>query len=279
MLKLNFKQFFKRSKNQPYKIIEEAINLKDFKTEKETKPASIYNGRFQPFTLGHKSFIEQMKKDNPKNEIVIVLIKGGKSSLQLDKNPFSEKEQINFILKSTKDLGIKRNNIIIAENSYILTIVEAVRKKGFEPDVMYAGPDRINGYNKMLDSMIEIEGDSDDKVLKTAFNLDIEYLSGESDGTTRVKASNGKEISASLVRQSIMDDNFEDFKLYTYGYTLKDFKLMQEKIAFGLKDAKEKAIQKKIDSTKKKIEKAKTEKTKTKNENILKELEKELAEI
>jgi cytidyltransferase-like protein len=289
---IDFKTYFKMKHNMKYTLLEEAINLNDFITEKQNKKVGIFNGRFQPFTLGHKSFIKAIKDDGL--EPLIIIIKGAKSSKELDKNPFDADDQIDQILKSTKDLGITKDNILIADSSYILTLVQAAREKGFEPVAIYAGPDRLKAYESMLGSTSETE-DGEEVVLKDAFNLDIEYKSGKSDGENRVTASDGTPISASLVRKTLTDDDFEKFMMYTGNvYDKKDFEYMRDKVTSGLKDAKEKEIQKQIDKVKKAkdrklaqlkkaIEKAKTEVTKEKKqkeyENFESEFDSELEKL
>ncbi|MGB9591297.1 MAG: hypothetical protein ACPL1K_02130, partial [Candidatus Kryptoniota bacterium] len=105
-----------------------------------SKKVQLFMGRMQPIHIGHKKIIDSM--DNP----VIVVVKGGKSSEDRTKNPLSADYQIQLIKKVAPHA-----EIMTVSTGFLPKIITQLREKGMEPDTIFAGADRIEGYKKQID--------------------------------------------------------------------------------------------------------------------------------
>ncbi len=105
-----------------------------------SKKVQLFMGRMQPIHLGHKKIIDSM--DNP----VIIIVKGEKSSEDRTKNPLSAEYQIHLVKKVAPQA-----EVMTVSNGYLPKIIAQLREKGMEPDTIFAGADRINGYKKQID--------------------------------------------------------------------------------------------------------------------------------
>jgi nicotinamide mononucleotide adenylyltransferase len=137
------------------------------------KKSDIFIGRFQPFHLGHAKILDMM--NNP----VILLVKGGKSSQDKNRNPLSQKDQIRLIKKYSP-----KAKIVETKNGYIPDIVEQLKEMNIEVDTLMAGDDRIESYKKQ----------NERAGIKINYKL-----------TPRV-------TSATKVRNAIREDDHETFK-------------------------------------------------------------------
>lgn len=110
---------------------------------------------------------------------VILLVKGGKSSQDKQRNPLSQKDQIRLIKKYKPSA-----KIVETKNGYIPDIIEQLREMNIEVETLFAGDDRLDSYRKQNKSK----------------GIDIEYKL-----TPRV-------TSATKVRNAIREDDFDTFK-------------------------------------------------------------------
>lgn len=110
--------------------------------------ATLYIGRFQPVTKAHAALLKLAK-----GTLVVAIVKGIKSSLDKDKNPFDfaiQKEMITAVAPHAK--------VIEVNNAYIPDIITAVKNEyGIEIKEILCGKDREEGYKKFLPKMPGVE--------------------------------------------------------------------------------------------------------------------------
>lgn len=144
---------------------------------KQNEKVDVFLGRLQPIHKGHFFIIKKMK--NP----IIVLIKGKKSSLNRKRNPFPLEYQ-EYLLKKL-DPNLK---IITAPGGFLPLILFKIRELGYEPNVIYAGGDRIKSYKRMIDN------------LPDEVDLNVKFKE-----TPRI-------ASATEVRKALKNNDYEKFK-------------------------------------------------------------------
>lgn len=212
-----------------------------------TNDVVIFPGRVQPPHLGHAQLISKMKKDYPNAKPYIILVKGEKSSQDLEKNPFNQNEQIELLRKVAPGLDVD-----IFKNGFIPDIVREFSDKGLNVRAVYAGPDRAPTYVKQLQDAgypgVDVVG------VHERF-VPISPLS---------EKYNGRELSASLVRDIILNNDYNDFQKVTSGYNETDFKIMQDTI----RNAKDKVNKDKA----KKAAEADVKRLQGKLQNFIKEI-------
>lgn len=145
------------------------------------KEIELFLGRLNPPHNGHLKIIQSMK--NP----VVVIVKGGKTSQDKERNPLPVEYQKELIEKIAPNVEIS-----ISPNGFLPGILGYFRKQGKEVTTIYAGADRINAYKKSIDDANKKM--PDDKQYKVTFKE-----------TERV-------TSASAVRKAIRDNDQDTFK-------------------------------------------------------------------
>ena len=160
--------------------------------EQGNKPVNIFVGRFQPFTLGHAKVLESLYKEN-KLPIVIFLIKGSKKKKDdAFKRPYSEEMQIQMLNKLKKKYPIE--DVIVLNSPAIDNIFNALRPK-YEPVLWGTGSDRMKAYGYQVNN----EKYREDLGVRQDFSL---YEIPRT----------GKNISATQVRNALLDDNQKLFQ-------------------------------------------------------------------
>lgn len=101
----------------------------------------LYVGRFQPPHLGHKHIIDVMSKECVTNFVFI--IKGTKTSLDKNRNPFDLKKQTSIF----KSFLPKNVFLIVSESAFVVPYIQSSRHDSFR---MYCGEDR-NEYHRFVD--------------------------------------------------------------------------------------------------------------------------------
>jgi cytidyltransferase-like protein len=163
------------------------VNEGEITIEESVENYGVMFGRFQPLTNGHLKGIEFMSKHVDKGCIYIV--KGKKTSLDKDKNPFDEDIQIEMIKKVLpKNLEVK-----IAPSAFYPDIINQLDYDNFK---ILAGSDRVQAYKKMLSYVSEE---------KEAEVIEI----------PREGLASGEDVSATKVRQALKDNDEESFKKMT----------------------------------------------------------------
>lgn len=163
-------------------LTEGPLPLDQVSTEPGSKPAIVIQGRFQPPTAGHLKMIKQAHAKH-KGTVAIVLVKSGKSDVKFDST--IQKKIFKKMLTGIPHVFVETSSGFIGD------FVDALRRKGFEPKALYAGTDRKKGYEGQINSY------------KDRFNLDMTV--------EEIKRSD-EDISATKVRDSLTNDDFEAFK-------------------------------------------------------------------
>jgi len=105
-------------------------------TNKTREKVGLMVGRFQPITKAHEKMINALYKDNDK--AIVFMIKGKKSSLDKDKNPFGEKIQTDMLKAVNSDVKIE-----VLNSGFFVDFINKYENTDF---VIYAGSDRANSY-------------------------------------------------------------------------------------------------------------------------------------
>jgi nicotinamide mononucleotide adenylyltransferase len=169
-------------------------------------PVNIIIGRFQPFTTGHLSMSQELKKVNRLPCVyVYVRSKSGKNS------HFNDSLTTNImtdVVKYEKDvLGT-----FPMENAFIPSIIKEAQNRGFNPVLIGAGEDRASSYQSMVDRM-----------------KNVEVLPGF--GVYELK---GRVTSATEVRKAILGDDKTKFEKFTPKYVHKYFNELKKELELNL---------------------------------------------
>ena len=163
------------------------------------KPVNITIGRFQPFTNGHMACV-QRAFDQLGIPTVICMIDTPDSKVD-EKHPFPS----SMLLPLYKNLFKKNDmieDIILVKNANIVDIGETLFNMGYQIKSWSCGTDRFDSYDKMAKRYAEQAHLSDD------------YQ------TLEIKRSD-EDISATKVRQAILDDDYKTFVAMTPLVTLQ----------------------------------------------------------
>jgi len=105
------------------------------------KPAVVVVGRFNPLTIGHEAMIKsahEFGKENDIPNLIVAIVAGESNSDDKEANPLSGEERKRFIESS--DVAVLIDKVLISENAF--QALMRVRKAGFEPIAIAAGPER-----------------------------------------------------------------------------------------------------------------------------------------
>lgn len=158
----------------------------------------LFVGRFNPFHSGHSAIVKMMT-NNP----LIVIVKGKKTSEDRKKNPFEEKYQEKMV-----KMVYPHAEVSVSPNAFLAGICGFYRKKGDEITRIFAGPDRIDSYRKSIEET--------NSKMDPEYHYKIEFVE-----TPRV-------TSATKVRQTLKDDDFDEFKKNMPKELWGEFKQMRE---------------------------------------------------
>lgn len=171
----------------------EGLTVKHKKQGK--KPVNMFVGRFQPFTLGHAKVIETIYKENGL-PVVIFLVKSKKKKAEdAFKRPYDEETQMEMLnkLKSTYPI----EDVIILNSGAIDAMFNELRPK-YEPVLWGTGTDRMVSYGYQVN--------------KESYREELDCR--EDFGLFEIKRT-GKNISATQVRNAMLDDDVKLFKKLT----------------------------------------------------------------
>ena len=117
------------------------------------KRVIIWNGRAQPWHIGHDAMVQKgkkMLKQLDADAVYIMLVKGSASSKDKSKNPLSEKDQYDLV----SSIYEGDPNVIVADkfpkSGFIVDLMEDLHDKGYKVAGWLAGADRIGEYKKIL---------------------------------------------------------------------------------------------------------------------------------
>lgn len=118
-------------------------------------PVIIWNGRAQPWHRGHDAMIQLAKKKLEElgaEKILILIVKGGKSSMNKDENPLTEKDQKALVeAVYAGDASVVVSDTPLANGSLFAIIQKLGEMKAYMVGWL-AGEDRIGDYEKLLKS-------------------------------------------------------------------------------------------------------------------------------
>ncbi len=180
-------------------VFTEALAIKDVNKDIGKYECSVFMGRFQPPTAAHIKIIDDAVKKY-KQQVVVAVVKSGN-----EKSPFSFKLVKEILQKSCK----QKPRVIELKSGFIGDFISPIRDFGFEPYVLLAGSDRINGYKAQV------------KRYTDELNLQL---------TVKEIKRGDDDISATKVRQAISDDDIETFKKITSKGSHKFFKKLQKEL-------------------------------------------------
>jgi len=192
---LDFNAYLKNSKinNLPESDLNEGLKVKTVKHGK--KMVNMFVGRFQPFTLGHAKVVKQMHEQNG-YPVVIFLVKAkNKKKEDAFKRPYDEQTQLEMLNNLKKELPIE--HVYIIPTAAIDVMFNEMRPK-YEPVLWGTGTDRMKVYGYQVD--------------RQEYRDDLNVL--PEFGLYEIKRT-GENISATKVRNAMLDDDFKAFKKMT----------------------------------------------------------------
>lgn len=124
--------------------------------KKQDRPKVIFwNGRAQPWHKGHDAMVQKgkgMLESLGAEAVMIMIVKGGKSSKDKSSNPLTEAEQIKLISSVYENDPQVIVSDKILKRSFIGEVANVVYSTGYEVAGWLAGADRIDSYRRGLKS-------------------------------------------------------------------------------------------------------------------------------
>ena len=167
--------------NTPKGIVTEADRGK-------LKDVNLIVGRFQPFHNGHLKMARFLKEKNGNPAVAVVVYPGHNKS---GKSPFNEdliKKYMDGIVRDEKEIV----DYIIVQRGLIGSAIVKLLEKGYKPNLIGAGEDRMDDYTKQLDYVKK--SDIGDQM----HNLKL--------------VQTPRATSATEVRNAIKDEDYQKFK-------------------------------------------------------------------
>lgn len=183
-------------------LLSEVIEIKDITRKKGTKPCSIFLGRFQPPTKLHVQILQQAQAEHP---LVLFIVKGKGTSEDKERNPFDAETQIKILKKSTKN-SVK--DIRIIPDGFIGTMVDSCRKTNLEPVILYAGSDRVKGYQQSIDRYKKEVG----------WNIKVVEIK---------RIENEDNVSATKLRNALIHNDYPTFLKMSANLDKSDFEYLR----------------------------------------------------
>lgn len=162
----------------------EALALDKVNPNPQDTEVSVVMGRFQPLTIAHTQIIENAYKKY-KRKVVVAVVKS-----KNEKSPYPFKLVAEIIKKSIK-VPIE---VIEIGTGFIGDFIDELRNSGMEPKTLFAGSDRIKGYEGQI------------KRYQAMFNLTLKV-----EEIPRTES----DVSASKVRQALLDGDEDLFQSMT----------------------------------------------------------------
>lgn len=122
-------------------------SISEKEEEKNLKDVNLLIGRFQPFHNGHLKMAKFLKEKNDLPSVAVVVYPGHNKS---GKSPFREKtiqKYMDGIVRDEKDVV----DYIIVQRGLIGSAIVKLLEKGYKPQLIGAGEDRINDYTKQIE--------------------------------------------------------------------------------------------------------------------------------
>jgi len=178
----------------------EAFDPREFNMMPAEKKVSVIVGRFNPWTRGHNSII-----DEAKYPVVIGLVKSSKTSMDKERNPFDFELQKEIIERANDPRIV---DVVKFSSANIPQIISDLRDMGYEPKQLLAGTDRAKAYQEQIDRYPpKINSDLKLKVLTR--DEDASDVSGISATKVRNAIKNGDYNSVRNMMMNIDEELFE----------------------------------------------------------------------
>lgn len=164
--------------------------------EQGKKPVNMFVGRFQPFTLGHAKVIETISKQNGYPVIIFLIKSKTKKKGDAFKRPYDEQTQMSMLKHLKSKYPIEK--VYILDRAAIDYMFNAMRADDYEPILWGTGTDRLKTYSYQVD--------------KPEYREDLGVR--DDFGLFEIPRT-GKNISATQVRNAMLDDDERLFKKLT----------------------------------------------------------------
>lgn len=123
------------------------ITEKEGEEDKKLKDVNLLVGRFQPFHNGHLKMAKFLKEKNNLPSVAVVVYPGHNKS---GKSPFNEdtiKKYMDGVVRDEKEVI----DYIIVQRGLIGSAIVKLLEKGYKPNLIGAGEDRMGDYTKQLE--------------------------------------------------------------------------------------------------------------------------------
>jgi nicotinamide mononucleotide adenylyltransferase len=133
--------------------IDSSNPIKEENKEEDLKEVNLLVGRFQPFHNGHLKMAKSLKGQNGLQSVVIVVYPGHNKS---GKSPFSEdtiRKYMDGIVRDEEEIA----DYIIVPRGLIGSAIVKLLEKGYKPNLVGAGEDRMKDYTKQIEYVLKSE--------------------------------------------------------------------------------------------------------------------------
>jgi cytidyltransferase-like protein len=209
----DFKNYIVHDKVANSQKITEALKI-DYPEQGKEK-VNIFVGRFQPFTLGHVKVLETLNKQN--GYPVIVFLVKSKTSKKEDavKRPYDVETQIEMFNNVQSEYKFLKQVIVVP--SAAIDVMFNELRPNFEPVLWGTGTDRMKAYGYMVNN----DKYREDLGVLPEFGL-YEIQRGDDD------------ISATKVRQALIDGNSKEFNKMTPHSMHSMFLTLKDKLDYSM---------------------------------------------
>lgn len=209
----DFKNYIVHDKVANSQKITEALKI-DYPEQGKEK-VNIFVGRFQPFTLGHVKVLETLNKQN--GYPVIVFLVKSKTVKKEDavKRPYDVETQIEMFNNVQSEYKFLKQVIVVP--SAAIDVMFNELRPNFEPVLWGTGTDRMKAYGYMVNN----DKYREDLGVLPEFGL-YEIQRGDDD------------ISATKVRQTLIDGNSKEFDKMTPRSMHSMFLTLKDKLDYSM---------------------------------------------
>ena len=162
-----FSQFISDLEHIDTKEIKNVAPLEEEnETKNDLKPINIIVGRFQPFHKGHLAMAKELKAENDLPSIAVVVYPGHNKS---GKSPFNQDVIKTYMESVVREYPDVLSGFLIVSKGLLGIIAGEVRNLGYRIELIGAGEDRTDDYNKQVDYLVKAgkEFPTTTKIFKT----------------------------------------------------------------------------------------------------------------
>ncbi len=167
--------------------------MKIYEVTGANKTASFALGRLNPATTGHELLVNAIKKEQGDSFLFLT-----DRAPKLPKDPLTSEDKLDWARKSFNgiSIGLAKNVLIAADRLYKLGYRDIVYLEGIDPEKPFPLSKLIKDYNGVKKDLHDYNFNSI-RVVQLPRNASAADASG---------------MSASKLRQTVMDNNLEEFK-------------------------------------------------------------------